>query len=203
MTERPKEFGGQPVEKIVKQFETNFEIYSKNLEETGLVDDPSKLFVKKEDEERRAGLLSGAAAFFSLPESVGARIQLILEAKKKNQEVPLLEGARNGLVWYIGAAHHIRQELGMDWRNAVAQSLKEAGISNNEVLTQEQIRRVFVVKFAEMLDKVLLVIPLSGKNPSIKDVIEVVKKAPSYGLIKTSDELDLCAYLEEFLVARE
>ncbi|MDP2630966.1 MAG: hypothetical protein Q8P56_06205 [Candidatus Uhrbacteria bacterium] len=59
--------GGRSIEDIAKVFATNYDIYSRDLRETGLVDDPSILFADEKDERIRTALLSGAAAFFHSP----------------------------------------------------------------------------------------------------------------------------------------
>lgn len=198
MTEGPKEFGARSLEEIVRGFETNYDIYSRDLRETGLVDDPSMLFAEEKDEARRAALLSGAAAFFSLPESIGERTRLIVEVRKKSP-VSLFSGdAFTGLGYYVGAPREIRQGLGLDWRNVIISVLNNTHSERGEVLAQDQLRRSFREKFAEMLDKVSLVLPLVNKGSSVKDVMNLVKKAPAYGLISTEDGLNLRAYLGEF-----
>lgn len=198
MTEEPKEFGAHSLEAIVKAFETNYDIYSRDLRETGLVEDPAMLFVKEEDKERRATLLAGAAAFFSLPESIAERMRLIVEARKNNTASPFSEAARKGLSSYGGAPREIRQELGLDWRNVIIRALNDTHTEEGEASAQERLGGLFLEKFAEMLDKVFLVLPLVGKESTVKDVMNLVENAPAYGLISTNDELNLRAYLGEF-----
>lgn len=203
MTEEPKEFGARSLEAIVRAFEVNYDIYSRDLRETGLVEDPAMLFAKEKDEARRAALLAGAAAFFSLPESIGERMRLIVEARKNNTASPFSEAARKGLSSYGGAPREIRQELGLDWRNVIIRALNNTHSDRGEALAEDQLRRSFREKFEKMLDKVFLVLPLVGKESTVKDAMNLVKKAPAYELISTDDELNLRAYLGEFYVEGE
>lgn len=197
MREKEK-FGPRSLEELAKAFETNYEIYSNDLRETGLIEEPEKLFEPEKDEIERAALLKGAAAFFSLPESLDERMRLISEVRKLSQDLTLSEEAQHALWYYALHGDSIRQELGLDWRNAIIRALNEANIIKDTALAREQFKAGFSVKFAEMLDRVFLVMPLAGAEPSVRDVMGTVKKAPAFGIIKTDHALALQAYLEDF-----
>ncbi|MDP2630967.1 MAG: hypothetical protein Q8P56_06210, partial [Candidatus Uhrbacteria bacterium] len=114
-------------------------------------------------------------------------MRLIVEVKKNSAAPSLLEDVRKGLECYMGAPREIRQALGLDWRNVIIRALDNTHTEKGEVLAREQLKRSFREKFAEMLDKVFLVLPLVSKESSVKDIMNLVKKAPAYGLISTED----------------
>jgi len=191
----------RPLEQIIQNFTTDYEIYSKDLRETGQVEEPDELFKDYQNKEGRALLLKAVAAYFALPQSIYERKRLLDKYNSlAGREFFSNNEARSAIDTYVTYAAMIRRQFGADWREALA---KELFSKPDHPTVPDAIHRRFdATGTIGHLDKLMVVLQL----PESGNVIEMLRRAKELNLFqgKDADMLNnTLADIEEFVINKD